>query len=119
MMDWPWPVEGGLPELGLAAGPGHGSPLAVAQQKEGCTGSPSRASPGRRWWCGDRLMAVKKWWRWCSVRAVLGCKEKRSRAGRGAVENGGPLPLYRGRGGVRRPVIRLEKWPVINGGETA
>jgi hypothetical protein len=50
---------------------------------------------------------------------VLGCKEKRSRAGRGVVENGGPLPLYRGQGGVRRPVIRLEKWPVINGGETA
>jgi hypothetical protein len=30
------------------------------------------------------------------VRAVLGLGEKRRRAGRGAVENGGALPLYRG-----------------------
>jgi hypothetical protein len=33
------------------------------------------------------------------VRAVLGCGEKRRRAGRGAVDGGGALPLHRGQGG--------------------
>jgi hypothetical protein len=57
----PCPVEGASPELSLAAALGHSSSPVVAQRKEGCTGSPSWASPGRGWWCGDRAMAVKKW----------------------------------------------------------
>jgi hypothetical protein len=71
----------------------------VTQWEEGCTGSPSRASPGRRWWCGDRAMAVKEQQWWHLVRAVLERGEKRGRAGRGAVEDGGALPLYRRCGG--------------------
>jgi hypothetical protein len=103
----------GSPELILAAALRHGGSSAVAQPKEGCTGSPSRASPGHGWRHGDRAMAVKKW-RWRrSVRVVLGHGGKRRRAGRGAVENGGPLPLYRGRGVGRRPVIKTKKWPVF------
>jgi hypothetical protein len=45
---------------------------------------------------GARATAVKKWWRRRSVRVVLERGEKRRRVGRGAVENGGALPLYRG-----------------------
>jgi hypothetical protein len=45
---------------------------------------------------GARATTVKKWWRRRSVRAVLERGEKRRRVGRGAVENGGALPLYRG-----------------------
>jgi hypothetical protein len=52
------------------------------------------------------------------VRVVLGHREKRRGARRGAVENGGALPLYRGRGGGRRQMIKMEKWPVINRSET-
>jgi hypothetical protein len=44
-----WVLQGGTPELGLVAAPGHGSLPDVAQRGEGCTGSPPRASPGR-WW---------------------------------------------------------------------
>jgi hypothetical protein len=62
----------------------------------GCMGSPSWASPGRGRQRGGRAMAVKKRWRRRSVQAALGREEKRRRAGRGAVENGGSLPLYRG-----------------------
>jgi hypothetical protein len=49
---WAAPVHGGLGhgrlkgliDLGLVAAPGHDGSPAVAQWKEGCTGSPSRAS---------------------------------------------------------------------------
>jgi hypothetical protein len=74
---------------------------------------------GRGWQCGDRAMAVKMWWWRHSVWVVLGRGEKRRRAGRGAVEYDWALRLYRGRGGGRRPVIKMKKWPVINGDETA
>jgi hypothetical protein len=114
-MDWPWPAEGGSPELGLAAAPGHGGSLVVAQRGEGCTGSPSRASLGRGWQCGGQVMVVKKWWRRRSVRVVHGHAEKRKRAGRGAVENGGALHIYRGRGVGRRLVIKMEKLPTLMG----
>jgi hypothetical protein len=89
----------------------------VAQRKEGCTGSPSRASLGHGWRCGDRATAVKKrqWRR--SVRVALGCGENRRRAGRGTMENGGALPLYRGRGGGLRPVIKMEKQLMIKWGQ--
>jgi hypothetical protein len=30
----------------------------------------------------------------------------------------GALPLYRGRGGGLRLMIKMEKWPMINGDET-
>jgi hypothetical protein len=69
---------------------------AVAQRKEGCTGNSMGRSREIRWQRGDRAMAVKKCWRRRSVQAALGCREKRRVAGRGAVENGRALPLYRG-----------------------
>jgi hypothetical protein len=58
----PWPAEGGSLELGLAAAPGHGGSSAVVQQEEGCTGSPSRASPshGRRR-CNWATVVKKGW----------------------------------------------------------
>jgi hypothetical protein len=46
-----WTDHHGQPQsltvLGRAAAPGHSSPPEVAQRGEGCTGSPSLASPGR------------------------------------------------------------------------
>jgi hypothetical protein len=79
-------------ELGRAAALGHSGSPEVAQRGEGCTGSPSRASSGRGRQCGGQVTAVKKRQRRCSVRAALG-REERRRAGRGAVEDGGALPL--------------------------
>jgi hypothetical protein len=81
------------PEIGLAAVLGHDRSLETAQWREGCTESPSRASPGRGWWCGDRATVVKRRRRWHSIRAVLEHGEKRRRAGRGEVEDGGSLPF--------------------------
>jgi hypothetical protein len=49
------------------------------------------------------------------VHSALGHGEKRRRAGRGAVENGGALPLYRGRGGGWWPVIKAEEWLALIG----
>jgi hypothetical protein len=95
-VDRPWPAEGGSPELSLATALGHGGSPEVAQRGEGCTGSPFRASPGHGWQCGGRVTVVKKWRRRRSVRLALGHREKRRRAGRGAVEDGEALPLYRG-----------------------
>jgi hypothetical protein len=74
-----------------ALGAGGSSPT-TAQRREGGTRSPSRASLGRGRQCGDRETTVKKWWWRHSLRAVLGLGEKRRRAGRGVVENGGSLP---------------------------
>jgi hypothetical protein len=54
-------LGGGSPELGQAAAMGHGGSQAVAQRKEGCTGSPSRASPGHGRRRGDRATMVKMW----------------------------------------------------------
>jgi hypothetical protein len=87
---------GGSSELGLAATPEHGSSPARAQQREGDTRILARASPGRRRQCGGRATAVKKRRRRRSVQATLRHEEKRRRMGRGAVEGGGALPLYRG-----------------------
>jgi hypothetical protein len=81
------------------AASGHGGLPEVAQRGEGCTGSPSRASPRRGRQCGGRAMVVKKRRRRRSVQAALGRRVKRRRAGRGAVEDNGALSLYRGRGG--------------------
>jgi hypothetical protein len=71
----------------------------MAQREEGCTGSPSQASPGRGRKGGGQAMVLKKRRRRRSVRAAPGRGEKRRRAGRGAVEDGEALPLYRGQGG--------------------
>jgi hypothetical protein len=97
------------PELGLAAAPGHGGSSVMAQRRERGTRSPSRASLRHGQRHGDRATAVKKWQRRRSVRVALGCGENRRRAGRGTMENSGALPLYRGRGGGRRTVIKTEK----------
>jgi hypothetical protein len=56
---------------------GHDGSHGLAEQKEGCTRSPSRASPGRGRRRGDRATVVKKWWWRSSVWVVLGCREKR------------------------------------------
>jgi hypothetical protein len=90
---------GGSSELGLPATLEHGSSLAGAQQREGDIGIPARASPGRGRQCGGWATAVRKWRRRHSVQEVLGLRKKRRRVERGAVEAGGALPLYRGRGG--------------------
>jgi hypothetical protein len=108
-----WPVHGftvdstvacgrGSPELGLTATPMHGGSPALEQWRKERVGSPSRASLGRGRWCGNWAIAAKKRWWWCSVRAVLGPRKKRKRAGQGAVEDDGALPFYRGRGGGGR-----------------
>jgi hypothetical protein len=48
--------------------------------------------------------------------AVLEYGEKRRRAGRGVVEDGGALPLYRGLGGRwQRSVVKIEKRPMLMG----
>jgi hypothetical protein len=108
-----WPVYGstvdsivaggrGSSELGLTAAPVHcGSPVMEQWRKER-VGSPSQASPGLGRWCGDWATATKKRWSWRLVRAVLGRRKKRKRAGGSAVEDDGALPFYRGKGG-RRP----------------
>jgi hypothetical protein len=100
---WAAPVRGGLGhgrpkgliELGLVAAPGHDGSPAVAQRKEGCTGSPCRASPGHGRLRGDRAMMLNRWRWWCSVQAVFGREEKRRRMRRGAVEDG-RVSLYMG-----------------------
>jgi hypothetical protein len=56
----PWPAERGSPELDLAAALGHSGSPTVAQQQEGCTGNPSRASTGHGRQHGDQAMAVKR-----------------------------------------------------------
>jgi hypothetical protein len=91
------------PELGLTAAPRHSGSPSMEQLRERSTGSPSQASPGRGWRCGDRAMVVKKrQWRH-SVRATLGCGEKRMRTGRGVVEDGeAGAALTRAREAVRR-----------------
>jgi hypothetical protein len=60
-----------------------------------------------------------KMWRWRHlVRVALGRREKRVRAGRGAVENDEALSLCRGPGGggggVLWLVVKIKKWPMIN-----
>jgi hypothetical protein len=72
---------GGSSELSLAATSEHGSSPVGAQQREGDTGIPARASPGRAQQCSGRATVVKKWRRRCSVRAALRRGEKRRRAG--------------------------------------
>jgi hypothetical protein len=56
----------------------------------------------RRWWRrggSDRATVGKKQWRKHSVRAMLGLRKKRKRAGGGAVKDDGALPFYNVRGG--------------------
>jgi hypothetical protein len=91
-------LKGSL-ELGLVAAPRHGSSSVMGQRREGSTGSPSQASPGRGRRCGDRATAVKRQQWCCLVEALLKCGERERRAGRGVVEDGGALPFYRGRRG--------------------
>jgi hypothetical protein len=51
------------------------------------------------WQCRGRVTTVKKRRRRCSVWVALRLGKKRRRAGRGAVEGSGALPLYMGLGG--------------------
>jgi hypothetical protein len=94
----PWPAEGltGARPSGLSGARWLTDDGAM---ESGARGRPSRTSPWRGWRCGDRATATKKRRWWCSVRVVLGRGKKRKRAGGGAVEDGGALPFYRGRGG--------------------
>jgi hypothetical protein len=75
--------------------------------ERGVHGESILASP----WCG---------WRWRhSVWAALEHGEKRRGMERGAVENGRALPLYKGRRGGHRPLIKMKKRSLINGDETS
>jgi hypothetical protein len=100
-----WTVDrgfgGGSTELGLTATPEHGSSPAGAQQREGDTGISTQASLWCGWQCRGRVTTVKKRRRRCSVWAALRLGKKGRRAGRGAVEGSGALPLYMGLGGGR------------------
>jgi hypothetical protein len=70
------------------------SSSAGAQQREECTGSSARASPGLRRRRGGRATAVKARRRWCSMRGLLRHGERGKEAGRGAVKlSGGALLL--------------------------
>jgi hypothetical protein len=98
------------------AAPVHGGSLVMEQWREERVGSPSRASPGHGRRCGNRAMAAKKWRWWRSVRMVLGHGKKRMTPGGFAVEDGGALPFYRGRGGLgQRSVDKVKEWPVLMG----
>jgi hypothetical protein len=90
----------GSSELGLTAALVHGGSTMMEQWRKERVGSPSWASPGQGWRCGNRAIAAKKRRWWCSVRAVPGRGKKRKRAGGGAVEDDGTLPFYRDRGEV-------------------
>jgi hypothetical protein len=70
------------------AAPVHRSSPSGAQNREGSTGSLSRASPGLEWRGGGRATTGKA--RWCrrSVRERLELGEREIRAGRGAVKLG-------------------------------
>jgi hypothetical protein len=96
MVDWAMVSRRGSSVLGLAVALGHGGSPAAVQWGDRCMGSPYRASLGRGRRCGDRVTAMKKRRWWCSMWAVFWRGEKRRRARRGAVEDGGTLPLYRG-----------------------
>jgi hypothetical protein len=39
--------------------------------------------------------------------------ETREGVGRGAIEDGGALPLYKVEGEGRQPVVKMEKWPAL------
>jgi hypothetical protein len=82
--DW-WKLGRGGVLAGVwpLATPKHVSTPARVQQREGSVGSPSRASPGLKRQCGDRVTAEKLWRRGNSMVAVL------ELGGRGKMRGGG------------------------------
>jgi hypothetical protein len=102
MVDWATAGPRGSPELGLAAAPGHGDLLMMAQWRERSMRSPSRDNSEHGQWRGDQATAVKKWQWWCSVQVAHGHGEKRRWMGRGAVDDGeAGAALTRAREAVR------------------
>jgi hypothetical protein len=105
----PWTGTGGMDNRP----PGHGGALAGAglskaqkltgggqgQRGEGRVVNTLRGPPGHGRQRCSRATAVKRRRRWHSVEAALKHGEGRRRAGRGAVEDGGGSPFYRGRRG--------------------
>jgi hypothetical protein len=85
----------------------------MAQQREGSTGNPSRASPRLRRRCGDRAM-VKKWrWRRNSTAAVLQLRGRGKVRGGGEVKAGGGVSVYRGHEAMGRGCNRWIKAEVM------
>jgi hypothetical protein len=69
-----------------SAAPVRQSSPAGAQNREGGTGSSSRASPGLDRRRGGRAMTGKAWWYRRSVRGRLELGEREMRAGKGVVK---------------------------------
>jgi hypothetical protein len=78
------------------ATPVRQSSSAGAQQREECTGSSGRASPGLGRRRGGRATAVKAWRHQYSVRGLLRRGERGKEAGRGAVKLSGCADLLYG-----------------------
>jgi hypothetical protein len=91
--------------LSLAAAPVLGGSSAMEQWRESAWGV--RFGPHRG--TGDGVATGRRRW-WHSVWAVLGYGKKRKRAGGGAVEDGGAIPLLQG---PRGAVVKAEEWPVL------
>jgi hypothetical protein len=98
-VDYKQSLSSGSPEDGQNGTPVRGTSLQLRKKGEGTavilTGYRRERRRGER----DQAMVVKEQWRKCSVRVALGHGEKRIGVGRGALEGGEALPLYRGRGG--------------------
>jgi hypothetical protein len=99
----PW-TDGGADRGGLGRGdaltgarpsaaPVRQSSPAGAQQREECTGSSARASPGLGRHRGGQATVVKARRRRCSMRGLLRRGERGKEAGRGAVKLGGGARL--------------------------
>jgi hypothetical protein len=87
---------GGSPEDGQNGAPVCGTSLQLWKKSEGMVVILTGCRRGQWRGGGDLVMVVKKQWRKRSVWTAVGHGEKRREAGRGEIEDGGALPLYRG-----------------------
>jgi hypothetical protein len=88
------PGHGGmLTGVGPPAAPGHGSSLAGVENGGQSTVFPFQDSPGLRWWCGGRSMAMKWWRRRSSAVAALKLRARGKRDGVGVVRSSGDVSL--------------------------
>jgi hypothetical protein len=106
--------DGALTGARPPAAPVRQSSPAGVQQREECTGSLPRASPGLERRRGGRATMVKAWWCRCSVRGRLECGDMRREAGRGVVNSGGGAHLLLG-SGERRGLMAGEFNTSVNG----
>jgi hypothetical protein len=85
------------------AAPGHSGLPQLHGEDEELTRVQFRASPEAEGQHGDRVTAVNRLQRRCSMRVVLGCGENRRGVGRGALWNGVlEGSFYMAEGGVPR-----------------